>query len=529
MTPYLQKYPDQIVATALANGFKNGFPLCYEGPIQSYVSKNLKSALEHKEIVHQKINKEISNGRVEGPFKYPPFKHFRVSPIGLVPKKDPGEFRLIHHLSYPKGDSVNDHINPDLCSVQYMKFDEAISMVQRLGKGALLAKADIKSAFRLLPVSKPDFKLLGFEFEGSFYFDKALPFGCSISCATFESFACFLQWAVQTNCTSGEIEHYLDDFIFGGERNTDQCKLMMESFFQTSSDFGIPLAEEKIEGPTTVLMFLGLEIDSVLMQVRIPLEKIKVLVEQIQLILQHKHSVTLKELQSLLGSLNFMCRAIMPGRPFCRRLINATCGVKLPHHHIKITKGMRQDLSIWLRFFKDFNGISVFNDKFWSTNAEVCLFTDSSAAKGNGFGVYFQGRWSNAAWPTSWFENEITNDITLLEYFPILVSIYIWGNELRNKKILFRCDNESVVHVINQQSSKSLKLMVLVRVLTLKCLHFNLVIKAEHISGVNNGIADSLSRFQMARFRELAPCADHLPVQVPNHLWSIFDLEPDSF
>ena len=194
-----------------------------------------------------------------------------------------------------------------------MKFDEAIGMVQRLGKGALLAKADIKSAFRLLPVSKLDFKLLGFEFEGSFYFDKALPFGCSISCATFESFACFLQWAVQTNCTSGEIEHYLDDFIFGGERNTDQCKLMMESFFQTSSNFGIPLAEEKIEGPTTVLIFLGLEIDSVLMQVRIPLEKIKVLVEQIQLILQHKHSVTLKELQSLLGSLNFMCRAIMPG------------------------------------------------------------------------------------------------------------------------------------------------------------------------------------------------------------------------
>ena len=90
MTPYLQKYPDKIVATALANGFKNGSPLCYEGPIQSYVSKNLKSALEHKEIVHQKINNEISNGRVEGPFKYPHFKHFRVSPIGLVPKKDPG-------------------------------------------------------------------------------------------------------------------------------------------------------------------------------------------------------------------------------------------------------------------------------------------------------------------------------------------------------------------------------------------------------------------------------------------------------
>jgi hypothetical protein len=529
MMPFLNCYPDKRKAFSLIKGFKYGFPLHYEGPSRSYEAKNLKSALEHKTIVQQKIEKEIDLGRVEGPFKNSPFINFCVSPIGLVPKKQPGEFRLIHHLSYPKGDSVNDHIHPDLCSVQYTKFDEAVHMIQRLGRGTLMAKADIKSAFRLIPVAKEDFKLLGFKFDNNFYFDKALPFGCSISCAVFESFACFLQWVVRDVCKLGEMEHYLDDFLFGGESNTNQCKMVMETFFQTCAQFGIPIAEEKTDGPTTVLVFLGLEIDSEQMEVRIPLEKIEVLVEQIQNILKHKHSMTLRELQSLLGSLNFMCRAIRPGRPFCRRLINAACGVKLPHHHIKLKKGMRLDLSMWLRFFSEFNGTSIFNDSFWSANHTIDLFTDSSGAKGNGLGIYFKGHWANAAWPDAWFAEGLTNDITLLEYFPILVAVYIWGSQLKNKMILFHCDNESVVQVINRQSSKSAKLMVLVRELTLKCLQFNLVLRAEHIPGVKNGVADSLSRFQMTRFRELAPNADRQPVQVPSHLWSIFNWEPDSF
>ena len=85
------------------NGFKLGFSLHYEGPIQSYDSKNLKPALENSDIVQQKIQKEIEAGRVEGPFESPPFDNFRVSPLGLVSKKEPGEFRLIHHLSYPRG------------------------------------------------------------------------------------------------------------------------------------------------------------------------------------------------------------------------------------------------------------------------------------------------------------------------------------------------------------------------------------------------------------------------------------------
>ena len=115
---------------------------------------------------------------------------------------------------------------------------------------------------------------------------------------------------------------------------------------------GVPVADEKTEGPQTIIIFLGFELDSILMEVRIPKDKIMKLQSLIEEIL-HKSSITLEVMQSLLGSLNFMCRAIVPGRPFCRRLINATRGITKPYHHIRISKAMRLDLQTWLTFFSN--------------------------------------------------------------------------------------------------------------------------------------------------------------------------------
>lgn len=456
------------------------------------ISKNLPSANKAPDIVRQKITKELEAGRVAGPFQTVPFTDFRVSPLGLVPKKQPGEYRLIHHLSYPEGDSINDYIDPEFCSVQYTRFDQAVKMIQKLGKGALLGKADIKNAFRLMIISPDDFPLLGFMFDGQYFFDRCLPFGLSYSCALWEKFATFLHYAVRESCTVGELEHYLDDFLFGGEAGTTDCQEIMTSFFKTCGKMGVPVADEKTEGPQTIIIFLGFELDSILMEVRIPKDKIMKLQSLIEEIL-HKSSITLEVMQSLLGSLNFMCRAIVPGRPFCRRLINATRGITKPYHHIRSSKAMRLDLQTWLTFFKSFNGVSVFHDRFWLSNADLCLFTDSSASYGKGFGAYFQGKWTYGLWPAEWFHHGITDDITVLELFPIFVALEIWGQHLSNKKILFKCDNQAVVHILNSQTSKAEYVMVLVRIITLKCLQLNVVLKAEHLSTSRKAVTDSLS------------------------------------
>ena len=69
--------------------------------------------MDNPTSVNDKLSKELAAGRIVGPFDSPPFETFRVSPLGIVPKKLPGKFRLIHHLSYPEGLSVNDGIPKD--------------------------------------------------------------------------------------------------------------------------------------------------------------------------------------------------------------------------------------------------------------------------------------------------------------------------------------------------------------------------------------------------------------------------------
>lgn len=146
-----------------------------------------------KHIVRKIIATEITAHRVAGPFENPPFLDFRISPLEILPKKEPNKFRVIHHLLFPEGKSLNDQIPEEMCSVEYASFEDAIKLVRKLGPNALLAKTDVKSAFRLSPIHPNTFNSLGFYFEGQYYFNKCLPVGCSLSCRYFEAFSSFLE------------------------------------------------------------------------------------------------------------------------------------------------------------------------------------------------------------------------------------------------------------------------------------------------------------------------------------------------
>lgn len=105
--------------------------------------------------------------------------------------------------------------------------------------------------------------------------------------------------------------------------------------------------------------------------------------------------------------------------------------------------------------------------------------------------------------------------------FPVLVAMVIWGSFFRNKRILPFSDNKGVVFAINTLSSKCERVVRLLRYLVLCCLSFNIWLKAKYIEGKSNVIADSLSRFQWSRFRELAPTAEEVGVPCPPHLWDL--------
>ena len=117
----------------------------------------------------QKLKKELDSHRLAGPFQSLPLHPFCISPLGVVPKKTPGEFRLIHYLSYPKGSSVNDGIDSEHTRVCYATVDDAIKFIKLAGPGCFLAKTDIKNAFRIIPISPDDYNFLGMQWRGLYY------------------------------------------------------------------------------------------------------------------------------------------------------------------------------------------------------------------------------------------------------------------------------------------------------------------------------------------------------------------------
>ena len=113
--------------------------------------------MDHSKVVDAYIHAEVAGGRMLGPYRDGLVGHLHVNRMGVITKgHTPGKWRLITDLSYPTGRSVNDGIDASLCSLQYTTVEAVASRVLRLGKGALLAKLDIKSAYRLVPVHPSD-------------------------------------------------------------------------------------------------------------------------------------------------------------------------------------------------------------------------------------------------------------------------------------------------------------------------------------------------------------------------------------
>ena len=253
------------------------------------------SALSNASAVTEAISKELSRGHVAGPFRQTPYEKLACSPLGAVPKKD-GSYRLIIDLSSPPGRSINDGILKNDHSVLFSRFDDAVTMVQHLGKGALMAKIDIKHAFRIFPVRPEDYECW-------------LPFGLRSSVFIFNTFADALQWILKNKHLIVELIHYLNDFFTAGEADSPQCAANIEVVKKVFHQLGVPLAKEKLEGPTTEIMYLGIEIDKVRREIRLLAEKCN----ELSCLLDSwagKKKCTKRELLSLIGKLAFASKVV---------------------------------------------------------------------------------------------------------------------------------------------------------------------------------------------------------------------------
>ncbi len=195
--------------------------------------------LKHPDVVSAYLEQERALNRMA--VVHPedmPHIHCHISPFGVIPKKSkPGHWRLIVHLSSPENASVNDGINKDMCSTSYITTDWVIDHILSLGRGTLMAKADIKQAYRMVPVHPDDRLLLGVQWQGEVLVDKVLPFGLHSAPMIFTAIADALQWIMVRHGVSN-IAHYLDDFVTLGPPGSSICQ---QNIVATCALTGTPL------------------------------------------------------------------------------------------------------------------------------------------------------------------------------------------------------------------------------------------------------------------------------------------------
>ena len=180
------------MSDGLRVGFARPHPLCS-------AMHNCPSADAHPQVVTSYIEREVSLGRFLSPFSHtnaPPRTH--LSKFAVILKgHTPGRWRLITDLSSPKGQSVNDGIAPPICSLRYVTVDEIATAAAGLGRGALIAKLDVESAYCIVPVHPDDRPLLGVQWQGTIYVDAMLPFGLRSAPKIFTAIADALEWVLR--------------------------------------------------------------------------------------------------------------------------------------------------------------------------------------------------------------------------------------------------------------------------------------------------------------------------------------------
>ena len=163
----LQDYEDSVLCDFLEFGWPVGF---MPTTLPVFHLPTHCGTLLFSEQVTAYLTKEISLGRVAGPFDAVPFTDgFVVTPLNTVPKRDSAERRVIVDLSWPCETSVNDGISScsfrflgEPISLSYPNVDSIVDAVISLGPGCLLYKRDIKNVYRQFPVDPKDYPLLGY-------------------------------------------------------------------------------------------------------------------------------------------------------------------------------------------------------------------------------------------------------------------------------------------------------------------------------------------------------------------------------
>ena len=310
--------------------------------------------------------------------------------------------------------------------------------------------------------------------------------------------------------------NYLDDYFFAALLKA-ACDAQVREFLDICKLIKFPVSIEKTYWGTTVLVFLGLLIDTAEQVVRIPKEKVDKALLLIKEIIMKKKATVL-QIQKLCGTLNFLCKCVIPGRVFLNRTYSIIANPNLKqHHHVNINVENKLDLTVWKTFLENPNVfVRPFMDFDTVTSQEIDMYSDASGVLG--FGAYCNVNWTYGLWPSEYLEKR-NPSIDYLELFGLTVGVILWIHKFKNRSVMLFCDNTGMRDMVNANCGKNKNCMALLRLVIAECLVHNVRLKVKYVKSEHNGKADALSRNQLTRFRQLGPNMNEFPEPIPVEMW----------
>ena len=196
----LQHHPDQAAVAYMLSGLREGFRIGFESSMVKLKSASSNMHSSFPFVIDSYLQSEVSSGRVAGPFSAPPFPSLHISHFGVIPKNNQqGKWRLILDLSSPVEHSVNDGIPKPPFTVQYVSVNVVIEGIMAQGRGTVMAKFDVASAYQDVAIHSDNRPLLGMQWCGKYFVDLVLPFGLHSVPFIFTSVADPVEWILVHN------------------------------------------------------------------------------------------------------------------------------------------------------------------------------------------------------------------------------------------------------------------------------------------------------------------------------------------
>lgn len=520
----LQDYHDFVLCELLAFGF----PVNYVKEVLPQVpATNHSSALRYAPHVDRYIFKEVSKGAMLGPFATNPLSTELVtSPLQTVDKKESTERRVVVDLSYPPHTSVNAGIPKDeymgeKVFLSYPSVDNLVQLVLQHGRGCKLMKIDLSRCYRQFYVDPGDYHLLGIHWRSSLWLDIALPFGLRSAALNAQRVSDAVRYLYR-RLFKRDVINYLDDF--GSAADPQDADLAFHELHSLIRDIlGLDIGPEKCITPTTCLIFLGIEIDTIEMIMRIPLCKIATALLELRK-WNTQRQASKRQLQSLLGTLIHISSCVKPGRRFVARIINL---IRADHFPATLDSEFRLDIRWWIHFIEEYNGVSLIQDGPWSL-PDAVMSTDACLT---GCGGFYRGCYFRSEFPDHIIQLDM--DINVLELLTLALALKQWGHCFSRQRLVIACDNAQAVSAVNTGRSTSERMQSILRDIWFIEAKFDFTVRAVHIPGVDNKIADHLSRWNLStthreHFLDLTK-GYHLQECIINPDWFLFDNEQHSF